>query len=456
MNNEATERGAVAATEAATATLPLSALAAMDLVTISPEKYTAEVYLPYKTKLATMIEDLRTVDYDIRTTAGMKTAITCRAGLRDLRVEADKERKARKAPITAIGKLLEAGFDAVEERITPLENLFDADIKAEETRKEEEKQAKIAAERARIDGHRSRISALLALPAQALGKNSTDISVLILAIEPAPDAESLQEFAEEYAIVRADALAKLSKAKAAQETIEAAAEQQRIEAERLAAERAELAQLRAEADERKRAADAEARRVANEQAVERKRLEDLAAAQAAAARQQQEQAEANLRAAAEAHSREVERSKQEQARVAAENKRQLETQQAAIAEQRRALEQQARELKLATERDAAHSEALAMNAEHDAERARLQAAADQLLIDARQSAPVEALVADANLMDKADQLLADELWPADVEIVAEIRALFMREWGMDEQQADARMSRFDYAKAVIGNAAEVA
>lgn len=54
----------------------------------------------------------------------------------------------------------------------------------------------------------------------------------------------------------------------------------------------------------------------------------------------------------------------------------------------------------------------------------------------------------ALLTDRADQLMADELWPEDSEIVAEIRAMFMREWGMDEQQADARMSRFDYARAL--------
>lgn len=58
------------------------------------------------------------------------------------------------------------------------------------------------------------------------------------------------------------------------------------------------------------------------------------------------------------------------------------------------------------------------------------------------------LAALSDAADRADQLLADELWPEDSELVVEIRATFMREWGMDEQQADARMSRFDYRAAL--------
>ena len=44
----------------------------------------------------------------------------------------------------------------------------------------------------------------------------------------------------------------------------------------------------------------------------------------------------------------------------------------------------------------------------------------------------------------ADKLLDVELWPEDSELVAEIRAMFMHNWGMDQAQADARMSRFNF------------
>ncbi|SIQ21354.1 hypothetical protein SAMN05880566_102207 [Janthinobacterium sp. TND4EL3] len=53
----------------------------------------------------------------------------------------------------------------------------------------------------------------------------------------------------------------------------------------------------------------------------------------------------------------------------------------------------------------------------------------------------------------ADKLLDAELWPEDGEIVAEIRAMFMHNWGMDATQADARMSRFDFKAALASLAA---
>ena len=48
----------------------------------------------------------------------------------------------------------------------------------------------------------------------------------------------------------------------------------------------------------------------------------------------------------------------------------------------------------------------------------------------------------------ADSLLDAELWPEDSELVAEIRAMFMHNWGMDQAQADARMSRLNYSNAL--------
>ena len=48
----------------------------------------------------------------------------------------------------------------------------------------------------------------------------------------------------------------------------------------------------------------------------------------------------------------------------------------------------------------------------------------------------------------ADKLLDAELWPEDSELVAEIRGMFMHNWGMDQAQADARMSRFNFKTAL--------
>ena len=48
----------------------------------------------------------------------------------------------------------------------------------------------------------------------------------------------------------------------------------------------------------------------------------------------------------------------------------------------------------------------------------------------------------------ADRLVDAELWPEDSELVAEIRSMFMHNWGMDQAQADARMSRLSYSDAI--------
>ncbi len=48
----------------------------------------------------------------------------------------------------------------------------------------------------------------------------------------------------------------------------------------------------------------------------------------------------------------------------------------------------------------------------------------------------------------ADRLVDAELWPEDSELVAEIRTMFMHNWGMDQAQADARMSRFNFKAAL--------
>lgn len=297
-------------TEIAEVAKTQSAVDAMAVVTLSPEKYAAEVYQPYKVRLASAIDSVRGIEYDIKTTAGMAVAVKARAIFRDLRVEADKERKARKEPITKIGKLLEAGFDQVEERISPLEELFDADIKAEEARKEAEKAAKIAAERQRIEAIQAAIQRIRDLPLQVVGATAEVISAMIGALEQKEPGADFEEFIEQAQAARIDTLAKLADALAARQdadrTAAEAEEARKVEAARVEAERAELARQRAENE-----------RIANEQAAERKRLADLAAAQEAAARAQREQAEANLRAEREAQEAAI---KAEQDKLAAERK----------------------------------------------------------------------------------------------------------------------------------------
>jgi hypothetical protein len=338
-----------------------SAVDAIAVVTLSPEKYAAEVYQPFKAKLASAIDSVRAIDYDIKTTAGMQVAIKARALFRDLRVDADKERKARKEPITKIGKLLESGFDGVEELITPLELLFDADIKAEEGRKETERLVKVAAERARIEGLQAKIQAIRDLALAATGNSSATIKVLLETLASTEvEAETFADFTDDARKAVCETALRL-------EELFGAAD---------AAEKAEAARLAAVAAEQDRIA-AERKELARQQAelAVAKAAQDAAAAAERLAIQKEQ---ARLAEVAEEAERRAKAEQVERDRVAADTKRQLEKQAKQIADERAKLEAEKAEA-IATQQAAAlreidHPVALVMNAAFD-EAARVAAEA---------------------------------------------------------------------------------
>lgn len=69
-------------------------------------------------------------------------------------------------------------------------------------------------------------------------------------------------------------------------------------------------------------------------------------------------------------------------------------------------------------------------------------------VEVRADTPV-ALPAKAPIILAANDgaLLDAELWPIDCELLAEIRACFLKNWGMSAAQADIRMARFNYQAA---------
>jgi len=420
---------------------------ALALITLSPEKFTAEVYQPFKDQLDTAIDSVRTIDYDIATTAGMATAIKCRATFRDLRIAADKERKARKEPITKIGKLLESGYDQVEARITPIEELFDADIKAEEQRKEDVKLAKIAEERARTDQIRTVIDNIKAAPVRHVASGSADLAkaVEFYLCMPAEESE-YEEFADEVKQAIGATLEKLREmgiAAAGKEQAAREAEAARIaEAERLAAERAENARVAAENA-----------RIAAEHAAEAQRLAGIAKAQQEAAAAAQREADAKAQA-----------ERAEQAKKAAEQQAIIDAQLKAMAEQKAALEaQQAaadardaaalQKLQDEAKREADHGPALMMNAEFDvardaaiateAERVRLQAMTEQAVEDKHQPHATLEVLIDA-LDAHAERFSAG---PGDDEIIDMVASAFdlTRAEAIDRLQA----IDFDAAREVV-------
>ena len=200
--------------------------------------------------LAALRQKHANVVYAVATTAGMEDAKAARAEIRAGRFAVEKLRKTAKTPLLAIGRRIDMEAMRITEEILEVEEPIDDQIKAEEARRLAEREAKRAAEVERL---RLEAAEKLRIEQEQLEAHRSEI------------ARHQARLAEERA--RIDAEAAAARKKADEEAAEA-----RREAElELAAQRKALADERA-------LADAEARRVADAQAVEAKRLADAQAA----------------------------------------------------------------------------------------------------------------------------------------------------------------------------------
>ncbi|RFP19137.1 hypothetical protein [Duganella sp. BJB475] len=361
------------------------------LLTIKPEEYVAQVFAPFRSKLAALkaeadtihFEDTRMFDaphryVDISTTEGMATAVKVRAGFRDdVRLDAEKTKTARKAPVLQIGRLIDSTFKEIIEEAAPYEGKFDAVIKAEEKRKAEVKAAKERAEAERIGGIKTAIEAIRTLPARAEGKSAEELRALLERV--AARAITKEEFAEftDEARGALDAagpeLVAMFNAAQQRELIAAQEEAARV------AETARLAAEQATADKRRADEAAENARVAAENAAAAQRLAD----------QQAEIDRQRAELAAQQAAAQAERAAAEQARVAAETKAQLEQKAAAAAAERQANEQAA----------AARAERERLDVVAAVEQRTALAAAENVADDGRAAA----LADQGHLADIADQ-----------------------------------------------------
>lgn len=234
---------------------------------------------------------------DVRSTAGMRQAIAGRAAWRAPRIATEAARKAAKAPVLSIGREIDAFAKSLETRLLEGESHYDDQIKAEESRKEAERQAKIEAERERVAGIQERIAELRghpSLPMQSalIAEHISDLRAIVV-------DESFQEFMVQAEAVRTQGIARLQALHDEALAREQEAKRLADEAAALAAERAELERQRAE-DERQRteARRIEAERVAAEEA-ERKRVQAIEDARLAEerriAREKQEAEDAERR-----------------------------------------------------------------------------------------------------------------------------------------------------------------
>ena len=221
--------------------------------------------------------------FDVQTPKGLAAAREARAEVRSYRVALEKLRVEIKAPALERTRLIDAEAKRITAELLAIEEPIDAAIKAEETRKAEEKAAKERAEAARVAAIQARIAAIRHCYTAAVNKTAAEITTAIEQIEAmalAPD-----DFAEF-----------MPEAKAAQDETRAAliillSQQIAKEAEqaRVIAEREELARLRKQEEERKAEQariDAEAKAKADEQAAEIRKAQEAEAARIAAAQKE--------------------------------------------------------------------------------------------------------------------------------------------------------------------------
>lgn len=238
--------------------------------------------------------------YDLTTTAGDKAARGARLALVTLRSDLEKKRKELKAPALEFGKKIDAEAARLTGEILALETPIDAQIKADEKRREDERRAREEAEAARKKVHTDAIAKIAGYVSLAADMPSERIARGVAMLE-AMDLTGFEEFADEATATRDNTVTALR-------GLHAKAQAREQEAARLKAEREEQARVAAE--------QAEAARKLQEQQAEldRKRAE-------LEAEERRQQAERD-RIRAEEEARAAEKLRQEQAAREAEERRQ--------------------------------------------------------------------------------------------------------------------------------------
>ena len=208
--------------------------------------------------------------FDVTTTKGMADAKAARLEIRNVRYAVENTRKEKGAELKRIASAINDRAAEITDPIRALEDPIDAQIKAEEDRKEAERAERQRQEQERIAAMNARLDGIRNVPLNAVGATAEEIEQAITYLENA----SLDGFDEVYLPTaqhtQAASLATLNKMLSERRQLdEQAAELERQRAEQ-AARDAESLQERRRADE---AAQAERDRLAAEQR-ERQERED--------------------------------------------------------------------------------------------------------------------------------------------------------------------------------------
>lgn len=282
------------------------------------------------------------VVYDVSTTKGLDDAKAARAAVRDVRYKVQNIAKETKKPLNDLKAQVDSAAEGIINQILAIEDPIDAQIKAEENRKEEAKKKREQEKAEAAAAIEAKFAPLRLEIAQTIGKTSAELESLKAEIEAIEiDLDSFGERAGEATLLRSATLGTLGQlihaAKLGEEQAKQFAEQQAA----LARQQAELAEAQRKADEQ-----AEALRLQQEATAKAER--EAAEAQerhAAELRAAEEKAAREIREAEEKVAREAEEARQADAARLAQVQR--ETEELAAAEaQRIANEQAERELEI--------------------------------------------------------------------------------------------------------------
>jgi DNA repair exonuclease SbcCD ATPase subunit len=272
---------------------------------------------------------------EIKDSASLAMAVAGRREARDLRVAVEKRRKELKADALDFGRKVDGEAKRITDQLRGIEDPLDGLIKADEARREEERQAKLRAiaeaeakERARIDGIRAAIEArfgdsvLLALT----GMGAKSVAYRISQEAEITEVDGFGEFADEARERQRVFLAKADAIHSERLAAEEEAERQRIEGERLAEERRVFEEERRLQAEQRQQEQAEAQRLEAERQAAIEAEQEKIEAERRKLREEQEAIEAEKRRIEEerqAKIREEEEAKrraemEEQARIRAE------------------------------------------------------------------------------------------------------------------------------------------
>lgn len=238
------------------ATKAVASDAMTSLVTMDTKKYVTQVYAPFETDLKAAIKKFKsTKAIDVTTKDGMENAKELRRLFKGIRIAADNERKAQKAPILEIGKQIEERNNEFKAKIDPYETEVDNKIKAEEKRIEDEKLAKLEAEEKRISALNEKVSAIEKAPLEAINETSAQVRARIADLSIIVPTQELYE--ERYVEVEVmleqtiASLTQIAEGKEAQEAQAKASEEanaerakQEVETNRVSAIKARIASIK--------------------------------------------------------------------------------------------------------------------------------------------------------------------------------------------------------------------